>query len=138
MTGQHWWHLERLVGLPWAEGGRSMEGCDCWGLMCLAYDWIMGFELPAYTDLPCGATQLARMVDRETAEWIRVDNHHRKGDVLLFRGLPPHVGMNIGHGKMLHMPRGVVSVIEPYRSPIWAPKLEGVFRHPRLAGLDRP
>ncbi len=38
----------RLVGIPFIAGGRGWDGCDCWGLLLLAYREVLGIELPSY------------------------------------------------------------------------------------------
>ena len=126
--------LGRLIGIPWAEGGRDETGCDCWGLLCMAFARLHDIELPAYDGRPVAGPPLARLVVAEQESWLQVaPGLERPGDVVCFRGLPPHVGLVIGRGRMLHVARGQRSCWSGYHSPEWAPRLQGFYRHPLLA-----
>lgn len=35
--------------IPFLEGGRSYDGCDCWGFIYLFYKDILNIILPSYT-----------------------------------------------------------------------------------------
>ena len=41
-----WWN--RYIGTPFKAFGRTMEGCDCWGLLRIVYREAFGIELPSY------------------------------------------------------------------------------------------
>ena len=135
-SGRHWHHLKDLVGLDYKERGRGPDGYDCWGLICEAYDRIFGFSIPSYADRPDSTGKLARLAHNEQKSWVKVD-YPKTGDLILFRGLPPHVGMSIGRGRMLHMPKDQKSCIESWREPLWQPRITGFFRHPRMVGARR-
>ena len=124
MMGQ----LQPLIGIPFRPGGTAVDGCDCWGLVCLAYRTLYGIALdiaPA-----SGAEVLA-----EAARWSRVTTP-TVGDVLLFRarGWPAHVGVALGQGRMLHVVEGGVSAVERCDGPVWAARLVGAYRHPLRLG----
>lgn len=42
---------ERLLMVPYVEGGRDLRGADCWGLVMLAYRLGRGVELPGHPNL---------------------------------------------------------------------------------------
>ena len=81
----------KAVGVPYRWGGSSpASGFDCSGLVYWAYGKL-GVELPhsSYALYDLGR---------------RVRNSRLKpGDLLFFYGLG-HVGMYIGHGRMVHAP----------------------------------
>ena len=80
----------REVGVPYRWGGESPSGFDCSGLVRWAYGRV-GVDVPhsSYALYYTG-----RGVSR---------SHLRPGDVLVFSGLG-HVGLYLGHGRMVHAP----------------------------------
>ena len=81
----------KAVGVPYRWGGSSpASGFDCSGLVYWAYGKL-GVELPHSS---YALYDLGRRVGRSRL---------RAGDLLFFYGLG-HVGMYIGHGRMVHAP----------------------------------
>jgi cell wall-associated NlpC family hydrolase len=81
----------KAVGVPYRWGGASPAGgFDCSGLVYWAYGKL-GVELPHSS---YALYDLGRRVARSRL---------RAGDLLFFYGLG-HVGMYIGHGRMVHAP----------------------------------
>ena len=79
----------KAVGVPYHWGGASpSSGFDCSGLVYWAYDHV-GVELPHSSYALAG---MGRPV-----------KHLRPGDLLFFYGYG-HVGIYIGHGRMVHAP----------------------------------
>lgn len=129
-----WWN--EYVGLPFADKGRTREGCDCWGLVRLVLHEQFGIDLPSYTDDYTSTADnagIAGAIDSNMAGWrIVPPGEAREGDVALFRigGLPLHVGVVIGDVRyMLHVCMGIDACTEQYRAPRWLSRLEGVYRH---------
>ena len=95
----------KAVGIPYRWGGESPgSGFDCSGLVRWAYGRI-GVELPHNSYALYG-------------EGRRVSRARMKpGDVLFFEGLG-HVGLYLGHGRMVHAPQSGrdVEVVRLYRS----------------------
>ena len=79
------------LGVPYVYGGASPGGFDCSGLVMWVYGRL-GVPLPHNaaalygTGLPVPAS------------------HLRPGDLVFFHGLG-HVGIYIGHGRMIHAPQ---------------------------------
>jgi cell wall-associated NlpC family hydrolase len=81
----------RAVGVPYRWGGASPTGgFDCSGLVYWAYGRL-GIELPHSS---YALHELGRPVPRSKM---------KAGDLLFFSGLG-HVGIYIGHGRMVHAP----------------------------------
>lgn len=79
------------LGVPYVWGGSSPSGFDCSGLVSWVYGRL-GIGLPHNAAALYGAgrrVQLASM---------------RPGDLVFFQGLG-HVGIYIGHGRMIHAPQ---------------------------------
>lgn len=126
--------LDRYVGIPFVDQGRTFAGVDCWGLVRLVYLEQLGIDLPSYDDAyrPLDErerAELALLVEGSRPGWRRVETP-APFDLVLVRiaGVPCHVGLALPGGMMLHCSRGADSRIESYRSPKWAPRIEGFYR----------
>jgi cell wall-associated NlpC family hydrolase len=128
----------RYISIPFAERGRSWEGVDCWGLVCLIYHEQLGIALPSYLDddykTTDGPTISCLIGQRKAEGWEPVaPGTEREGDVILMRmvGLPSHVGVVTRPGSMIHALRGVGVCHERYWSPLWAKRIMGIYRYGR-------
>lgn len=120
-----------LIGVPFVNGGRTVEeGFDCWGL-CLEVFCRMGKELTDYR-VSCYDFEAAfASFDSERAAWIR----HEWPDVptpsvVAIRFNTPnvnHVGVYVGDGKFLHTREKTGVCIERADSPAWRHRIEGFY-----------
>ena len=125
-----------LVGIPYLDKGRGLEGCDCWGIVRLAHE-RMGTELASYSEDYASAREMeevASLIAGEKGGWDEVELDEAKlGDVLIFSRVAhtdaTHVGLVLGEGLMLHMRFGRKSTVETYLSKFWRNRLEGIYRH---------
>jgi len=82
----------KAVGVPYRWGGMSpASGFDCSGLVRWAYEHV-GIELPHNSYALFGEGRPVRRA------------RLKAGDVLFFEGLG-HVGLYLGHGRMVHAPQ---------------------------------
>ena len=125
--------MNELVGIPWLDKGRTHEGCDCWGLVRLAFAEQLGVDLPSYADgyQDTGdRTALDGLYDSERGPWQAVELGTEEAfDMVLLRERPWHVGLVVRRGLMLHMPEGQSSVVEPYTTGRHLRRIEGIYRH---------
>ena len=106
----------RAVGVPYRWGGASpAAGFDCSGLVYWAYGRL-GIELPHSS---YALHDLGRPVARSKM---------KAGDLLFFSGLG-HVGIYIGHGRMVHAPHSGSRVqIVNLRHSAYGGRLVGIRR----------
>ena len=128
--------MERLIGIPYEDRGRSTKGADCWGLVRLAHRTLTGGDLPDYSatyassDAPEGA---AAAVRRHQADGLYAPvepGEERQGDIIVLKvaGWPAHCGMVTRPGWMLHTLRGHDSALERYRTPKWERRVDAFWR----------
>lgn len=123
------------IGLPFKSRGRTTAGLDCWGLVRLVLHEQFDIQVPSYvyryssTDT---AHDIAPLIQHEKTKWKSINRTDLEcGDVLILRmqGVPMHVGLVLDHQFMLHIERGINSVIERYDTRRWADRLIGIYRH---------
>jgi cell wall-associated NlpC family hydrolase len=122
------------IGIPYVERGRSVAGCDCWGLVRLVLFERFGKVLPSLAEdyAKVDPALTARMVD-QTAALVRAQkvDAPEPGDVAVLRSLSApsaHVGIVVPGGYLLHVDRGVNTCVVPLDSPRIAHRLEGFYR----------
>ena len=96
------------VGIPFALGGRTTSGIDCYGLVCIVYAKELGQDLPGHDASPgIPDDEWFEIAQEETSrlmlEWAPVDAPE-PGDVWRFRvlGRPVHVGLHVNAAHFLH------------------------------------
>lgn len=82
----------RYMGVQYRWGGKSPQGIDCSGLVCMAY---MKSGILIYRDASIVDGFPVRRISREDALAERL----KKGDLLYF---PGHIAMYIGEGRYIH------------------------------------
>lgn len=136
-----------FVGIPFRDGGRSAEGCDCWGLVRLVHA-AAGVALPSYGEIGAGElaaigrTMAAAMAgNREGEPWLPVTDRPRRAlDVAVMRSMraagrmPVHVGVMIDARRLLHTEAGVDSHTVDLSHASVACRILGFWRHRDLAG----
>lgn len=99
--------IERAVEVPYRPLGRDWNGWDCWGLVCVTYNELLGIKLPSY-DAYTGADdrfEQNRLITcgMGNGQWEQVE----KPDLLdlaaiKISGCMSHVGIWVGTRWMLH------------------------------------
>jgi cell wall-associated NlpC family hydrolase len=124
------------IGLPYADHGRTRDGCDCWGLVRLVYRDRLGIELPSLADGYVAANDrasVARLIadERTDTGWHEIEHGaERPLDLVLLRigGEPCHVGLVVEPGLMLHILKGTNATTERYARPMWIRRVESYWR----------
>lgn len=127
---------DNYIGLPFIPDGRSRDGLDCWGLVKLVYEEQLGIILPSYDgvfkeDNIKNLRVVSDLMDKEREKWIRVEKP-TEFDVLMMRiqgRVISHVGIYLNKNKMLHIIKGISSVIEPTTGINWKDRIVGAYRH---------
>lgn len=68
--------VHKYVGIPFKSLGRTVDGCDCWGLVRLIYQRELRIALPEYGEI--SATDL-----KEVSKHITENNDHEPWKVFV-------------------------------------------------------
>jgi cell wall-associated NlpC family hydrolase len=122
-----------FVGIPFAEHGRDLDGCDCWGLVRLVQSAIYGRRLPCLAqgyESTTDAAAIAGLYDCEREHWHEVRGGGEAGDVVVLRiaGSPSHVGVVVAPFVMLHVLKGICTSVERFDGPLWRHRVVAVYR----------
>ena len=133
------------MGISFDLGGRAKEvGLDCWGLVRVVYEEQFGIELPSFEGVYNESestrgqqTRLEQYVLQERASlqegtFSEVPQEDaQEGDLIIIRtiGQPLHIGVVLVPGLMLNTREGVDRIVESYRHPVWASRVDGIYRH---------
>lgn len=116
MSAASWW--EEYLDIPFAEGGRTRAGCDCWGLARLVWAEQRGVLLPAwdaYADLK-DRTAIRGLLDDALGSFRQIDAPAPPALALaLFRSAVSvfHVGVMIDPVRMLHIETAAGVWVQP-------------------------
>ncbi|MEN6535655.1 MAG: NlpC/P60 family protein [Bryobacteraceae bacterium] len=127
--------FDRFVGIPYLDRGRSIVGCDCYGLLWMVFRELRGIELPSHGDrYVTGADReaMARLIAGELDDWHEVEASQETAfdGVLMREGkFPRHIGIVTAPGMVLHVQRGETSRIERYRSGFFIHRVVGFYRY---------
>lgn len=123
------------ISVPFADHGRTAQGCDCWGLARLIYKEQLGIDLPALLDYKNtkDSHNIAELYEIEHQEWQEIPLGQEKSfDVLVFKimGLPTHIAVVVDKGLMIHCEKGCGTHISEYNKEVqWKTRLAGVYRY---------
>lgn len=114
-----------------------MEGCSCWGLMCMVLEAEFGKTINRFEDVEAEIAQETRqkLPEEIPEEFEQIGLAQvSEGDVLLLNSLrdgrlvPLHVGVIVGKGKVLHISEGTDSIIEDYTKARFHWRVAGAYR----------
>lgn len=130
-----WWNS--YVGIPFAEHGRTREGCDCWGLAMLITSEVFGNTLPDLQYQSVGDLEenhkLYLAAGSLLPGWSEIKKpiKMQSGDIVVLKvqaGLPVHVGIVTEPGWFIHCWRGGNATCERMDSPWWRSRIDSFWR----------
>ena len=124
----------KYIGIPFVSNGRTLEGCDCYGLIRLVLKNEYEIELPELSDDYSDALNL-----KETARLFaehrpilaaeRLSGPEEKAVVVIIEhGAPAHIGIVAGCGYILHTGIKTGSVCQRSSHPGLRSRIEGYYR----------
>jgi cell wall-associated NlpC family hydrolase len=115
-----------LIGIPYKSKGTSFEGVDCWGLVYLYHQHILGRQIPRYEQGydDAESEQASHMIRQGWVDWEQIQfGDEIQGDVLAFRAMNStravHCGVVVEKGRFLHCLRGRETCLEKYDRGLW-------------------
>ena len=131
--------VNEYVGIPFLEHSGTVSGADCWGLIRLVYSCEFNIELQGYDndyETTRDGKGIQSIMDAESDKWAAISGDDiRVGDIAVFAigGYNSHVGIIVSDELMLHIEKGLDSVIERFKSPRWGTRLRAFYRHEDIA-----
>ncbi len=128
----------KYIKIPFAEKGRTEQGCDCWGLARLIYKQELGIELPSLLDYnnTKDSDKISDLYKNTSEKWISIANGEEQVYdivVLNMMGSPTHIGVIVEKGVMIHCEYGKGTIIARYDDNMfqWFRKIRGFYRYDR-------
>jgi cell wall-associated NlpC family hydrolase len=123
----------KYIGIPFVSNGRTIEGCDCYGLVRLVLRNEYGIDLPLLSDDYSDAANL-----RETAKLFKDNLPVLAGEkiseplekavvVITEHGAAAHIGIAAGGGYILHTGVKTGSVCQRVTHPGLRGRIEGYY-----------
>lgn len=122
----------RYIGIPFKEHGRSLEGCDCYGLVRLVLQNEFQKSIPDFWDYntTIDHAKIASLIEENRPIIASIEKETpEEGDVLIYRfnGVPTHIGIYVGSGLVLHVMKGSNTCCVPYNKGILKGRLVGIY-----------
>ena len=127
-----------LIGVPFKNRGRDMDGFDCYGLvqeMYRRYD----ISIPDYTADFDDLEKVNELITSKTAivtNWRRIAPEEELPVPCLLAirfgtpsGIVNHTGCYIGNGRFIHIRANIGVCVDRIDSPAWRHVIEGFFEY---------
>ena len=122
--------LSKFAGIPFVDGGRSFDGCDCWGLTMLVFKEF-GIEVPDYKIACDEVSRIDAEIGTQRVNWERCSPPYPTPCLVVMRfntvTMCNHVGVYIGYGEFIHTARKTNSHISQIDNAAWARRIEGFY-----------
>lgn len=121
--------LNEFIGIPFKDGGRDFDGCDCWGLVMLYYKKQLELDLPDYK---IGAFDFPKISETVRAEinkpvWIMQTFPEPNAIAVMKLGDTKdvnHAAICVGEDKLLQAYDKTGSHLVNANSPLWKPLIK--------------
>jgi len=124
----------KYIGIPFVSNGRTLSGCDCYGLVRLVLHNEYGTELPELSDDYTNALNIketARLFAEKrpvlAAEKISAPEEMAVA-VITENGVAAHIGIVAGGGYILHTGKKTGSVCQRETHHDLRGRIEGYYR----------
>lgn len=120
-----------LIGVPFKDGGRGLDGLDCWGLTIEVFKRY-GIEIPDFKIAAEDASRIDQEINANREFWqpcgpgeIPVPSLV----VIKFHCGPfcNHTGVYIGEGRFIHTRQKIGVNIDRIHNPAWQRIIEGFY-----------
>ena len=125
-------YVKKYIGIPFVSGGRTIEGCDCYGLVRLVFHNELGIDLPdvdgyANALIP----ELTNPLFEKYSPLILGERHESPEPndmaLILNHGLPTHIGVYVGDMYILHTVRRIGSCLQRITDRDLTGRIEGYY-----------
>lgn len=127
--------VNNLIGIPFKDKGRSIDGCDCMGLAIMSHK-AMGQDIPDFkidsdSDVNINSTFVEQLYNNK---WLKLDSP--KPPCIVVFGFNPndpemvtHVGTYVGDNKIIHTLEGKTSTAISLNHPFFKNKILGFYKY---------
>jgi probable lipoprotein NlpC len=124
-------HYEDLLAVPWKQGGRSLSGLDCYGLVKELFSRL-GRDLPEIDPTPEAVADLDGLIIPACLELGEKIDNPEAYCVVVFAMHPPwvsHMGVVLPENKFIHALRRRTVQVNRLNDPYWQGKIAGYYRY---------
>lgn len=127
-------NINKYIGIPYLNHGRTFEGADCYGLVRLFLQNEFNTLLPDFWgyESAMDGEIIQSLVEKNTP--ILADEITKKeisvGDIVLYRykNTIRHMGVYVGNGMVLHTTIDISSVCVPFDAGSLKGRVHGIYR----------
>jgi len=121
--------MRNLIGIPFKDRGRSIDGFDCYGLVMYIYKQ-KGIDIPDYFYEKANDDGVAMHFLSGMNNPLWQEDEIKKDNVVLFRiaGYIRHIGYMIDDKHFIHVLKGRNVTIESVEDTIWKNRVAGAYK----------
>ena len=122
-----------LIGIPFVDGGRTLEGLDCWGCVMLAAQ-TFGVDVPDFKVSPFAHAMINEEVATNLNKLVmRIDDPGPGDGVAMatsphFPGAIQHFGIMVDHRRFIHCVEQAGVIITRLDDHYYSRRIKGFYR----------